>query len=90
MTSFSDPNLTDHEAYILMQGDKALSALKQEDPVRYRHLHERALHYLNEQLAAGNREIEPEWTAVYERLANLYFSRDTQALLQTHQTCSLH
>ena len=83
MTSSNDPNLTDHEAYTqIMQGDKALSALNQEDPALYRHLHERALHYLNEQLVAGNREIEPDWTAVYERLGDLFVARDTTALLQ--------
>ncbi|MBE2225213.1 MAG: CHAT domain-containing protein, partial [Anaerolineae bacterium] len=30
--------------------------------------------------------LESEWTAVYERLANLYFARDTEALLQLTTT----
>ena len=121
MTSSNDPNLTDREAYTqIMQDENALAALNQEDPARYRHLHEQALHYLNKQLTsiARNREaqtsevsktseishrtlptsqlmagiltLESDWTAVYERLANLYFARDTQALLQlTTATASL-
>ena len=83
MTSFHDPNLTDREAYTkLMQDEKALAALNQKDPIRYRDLHEQVLHYLNAQLLAGNQEIEPDWTAVYERLGDLYVARDTTALLQ--------
>ncbi|MFO7683582.1 MAG: CHAT domain-containing tetratricopeptide repeat protein [Chloroflexota bacterium] len=62
--------------------DEALAALNQQDPARYRRLHEQALHALNAQLAVGDPTVEPAWTAVFERLANLFYARDTAALLQ--------
>ncbi len=81
--SSNHSQLDGKEAYAqVIEEDERLAALNQEDPVRYRQLHEQALNYLNAQLIAGNHDIESVWTAVYERLTNLYFARDTTALLQ--------
>ena len=55
--------------------------LSQNDPARYRRLHEQTYEIVARQLAAGQYENEQAWTAVFERLANLYFAGDTPALL---------
>lgn len=81
MTS-NPSNLAGQNAYNQVMGDDAwLTALKQEDSDRYRQLHEQALQYLNEQIVAGNQALEAAWTAVYERLGDLFVARDTAALL---------
>ena len=66
----------------------ALTSLSQQDPDRYQQLHEQALAYLDEQLRAGVKNVEVNWTAVYERLANLFFARDTPALLKLTTTAA--
>ena len=67
---------------LLNQDEEALALLLQEDAARYQYLHEQALSYLHAQLLAGDHSTEEIWTAVYERLASLFFSRDTAALLE--------
>jgi tetratricopeptide (TPR) repeat protein len=52
------------------------------DPGQYRRQLETAVVSLAGQIAAGEEDLEAAWTAVFERLANLYFAGDTPALLQ--------
>ena len=67
---------------------QALTNLSQQDPDRYQQLHEEALAHLDEQVIAGVKDVEATWTAVYERLANLFFARDTPALLKLTVTAA--
>jgi tetratricopeptide (TPR) repeat protein len=62
-----------------------LRQLSQNDPARYCRLHEQVYAELARQIANGQQENEGGWTAVFERLANLYFAGDTPALLQLVQ-----
>lgn len=64
-----------------VDAEQVLRQLSQTDPARYRALHEQVHGALAGQLAAGQVEQEGVWTAVFERLANLYFAGDTAALL---------
>lgn len=58
-----------------------LNDLRNSDPARYHHLLSQTILLLNRQLAEGQLEDETVWTAVYERLANFLFARDTPGLL---------
>ena len=59
-----------------------LQQLKKDDPAQYRHLHEKIYQILSDQIIGGQQENEGAWTAVFERLTNLYFAGDTPALLR--------
>ncbi|MBK8990113.1 MAG: CHAT domain-containing protein [Chloroflexi bacterium] len=62
--------------------DQLLPSLDDSDPAQYRRSHEEAIAYLTGQIAAGNPAAEAAWTAVFERLGNLYYASDTPALLR--------
>ncbi len=62
-----------------------LGQLNESDPDHYRRLNEQVYAELVRQMRAGKHENETAWTAVFERLANLYFAGDTPALLSLVQ-----
>lgn len=59
-----------------------MKAIDNSDPAQQRLDDETALARLAEQMAHGKPEVEEAWTAVFERLANVYFANDTPALLE--------